>query len=155
MRSKIKEFLYQIFNRIRKDIENTRWAIIFIIAYFAFIKIVTGSACPIVALFGYPCPACGLTRAFVKLLHFDFAGAFKIHAFIYIVIIYLLVFGWNRYVKGKKAGRKLTTAAIIIILSMTGYYIWRMLHYFPGKPPISYYYRNLWNMIKILVEKNV
>ena len=154
MRSKIKDFLCQIFYRIKKDIGNTRWAIIVIIAYFAFLKTVTGSACPVVAMIGYPCPACGLTRAFVCLLHLDFSGALKIHAFIYAVLLYLLVFLWNRYVRGRRAGKRLLVLGVMLIVCMILYYIWRMIHYFPGEPPMSYYYRNLWYMVKILIAGN-
>lgn len=151
MRSKIKDFLCQIFNRIWKDIENTRWAIIIIIAYFAFLKIITGSTCPVVAIIGYPCPACGLTRAFKCLLRLDFSGALKIHAFIYAVILYLLVFFWNRYIRGQRAGKRLLVLGVVLIISMIVYYIWRMWMYFPGEPPVSYYYRNLWNMARGLI----
>lgn len=154
MRSKIKKFLYQVLKRIWNDIENAKWAIILIIAYFVLLKILAGTRCPVVAVTGYPCPACGLTRAFVRLLHLDFVGAFKMHAFIYIVIIYLLAFFWNRYVKGKKAGRKLYAFAIIIVVGMIGYYIWRMLRYFPGNPPMSYYYHNLSHIIKYFVAEH-
>lgn len=31
--------------------------------------------CPFYAFFGIPCPGCGMTRAFLSLLRFDFVGA--------------------------------------------------------------------------------
>lgn len=36
---------------------------------------------------GFPCPGCGLTRAMFMVLRGDFAGAWKMHPFIYGVII--------------------------------------------------------------------
>ena len=155
MRSDKKEFLSQICHRIWKDIESARWAIIVVIAYFVFLKLLTGSACPVVAATGFPCPACGLTRAFVCLLHLDFQGAFRTHAYIYALVIYLSVFCWNRYVRGKQMGRKLTILAVVVIVGMAGYYIWRMIHYFPGDPPMSYYYHNLWYTLKNLLARDV
>lgn len=35
---------------------------------------------------GYPCPACGLTRAFSSLSTFDFVGAFRFNAFVYLIL---------------------------------------------------------------------
>lgn len=32
------------------------------------------------ALFGIPCPGCGMTRAFVNVIKLDFVGAFEMHA---------------------------------------------------------------------------
>ena len=60
------------------DIKQAKWVIIFIIAYFAFMKNFLYSTCPSVLLTGYPCPACGMTRAAFCLLRMDFKGAFSI-----------------------------------------------------------------------------
>ena len=40
-----------------------------------------GWACPFKALFGIPCPGCGLTTATGFFLHGDFSGAMRTHAF--------------------------------------------------------------------------
>lgn len=132
------------------DIKNAKWVIMFIIAYFAFFKLVLGVVCPMVWITGYPCPACGLTRAAVLLLGLDFSGAWEVHPFIFIIAIYLVIFCWNRYLCGKKAGKKLMLAAIVIIILMIIYYIWRMIQYFPGDPPLSYYKYNLLRLISCI-----
>ena len=52
-------------------------------------------------------------------------------------------FGIRRYILGisdtKKAWKILAMLGILMIL----FYIWRMLRYFPGNPPMSYYYGNV------------
>jgi hypothetical protein len=48
-------------------------------------------------------------------------------------------------------GSKLTWAAILIIIAMLIYYIWRMIYIFPGEPPMSYYYRNLLAILKSII----
>ena len=43
------------------------------------------SLCPFYNLFGYQCLFCGMTRACIHLLHFDFLGAFIFHPFSFVV----------------------------------------------------------------------
>ena len=66
-----------------KDIKDMKWAVILITAYFALGWKYLYSLCPVVVITGFPCPGCGLTRAGVRLLRLDFAGAFGIQPFIY------------------------------------------------------------------------
>ena len=98
--------------------------------------------CPAVLITGLPCPGCGMTRAFIRLLHLDFAGAWQMHPFVYLFMIFILWFGIRRYILGisdtKKAWKILAMLGILMIL----FYIWQMLRYFPGNPPMSYYYEN-------------
>lgn len=47
---------------------------IVILLYF-----VTGIGCPILYATGVPCLGCGMSRACLRLLHLDFAGAFRYH----------------------------------------------------------------------------
>ncbi|MFR0961917.1 MAG: DUF2752 domain-containing protein [Dorea sp.] len=79
----------------------------------------------------------------VYLLHLDFAGAWQMHPFVYLFMIFILWFGIRRYILGisdtKKAWKILAMLGILMIL----FYIWRMLRYFPGNPPMSYYYGNV------------
>ena len=48
--------------------------------------LVVGWPCPIRALVGHPCPACGLTRALRLALTGDFGGATRIHPLVWIVV---------------------------------------------------------------------
>ena len=126
-----------------KDIKDLKWAIIIIIAYFVLGKYYLYSLCPMVMLTGFPCPGCGLTRAGFALLRLDLAGALRIHPFIYPAAAYIAVFGWNRYIRGRRMGRKLKAGLIVLMILIILFYVWRMWRYFPGEPPMSYYGRNL------------
>ena len=75
MRRSFKEILSDGIKLFIKDIKSAKWVIIFVIAYFAFLRNMIFSMCPMVMITGYPCPSCGMTRAGIRLLHLDFAGA--------------------------------------------------------------------------------
>lgn len=126
-----------------KDIKDVKWAIIIIIAYFVLGRYFLYSLCPMVMVTGLPCPGCGLTRAGSALLRLDFAGAYRIHPFIYPIAGYIAVFGWNRYIMGRRMGKKLKAGLTVLMVLVILFYGWRMWMYFPGEPPMSYYERNL------------
>lgn len=126
-----------------KDIKDIKWAIIIIIAYFALGRYFLYSLCPMVMVTGLPCPGCGLTRAGFALLRLDLAGAYRIHPFIYPIAGYISVFGWNRYIMGRRMGKKLKAGLTVLMVLVILFYGWRMWMYFPGEPPMSYYERNL------------
>lgn len=126
-----------------KDIKDVKWAIIIIIAYFVLGRYFLYSLCPMVMVTGLPCPGCGLTRAGFTLLRLDLAGAYRIHPFIYPIAGYIAVFGWNRYIMGRRMGKKLKAGLTVLMVLVILFYGWRMWMYFPGEPPMSYYERNL------------
>lgn len=132
-----------VFKILWEDIKDMKWAIIFFIAYFVFGKKYLHSLCPMVMITGFPCPGCGLTRAVFCLLRLDLSGAFRIHPFIYPIVIYIGLFGWNRYIRKQKTGIRLKILMLLLAVSMIVFYVWRMLKYFPGDPPMSYYSGNL------------
>lgn len=128
-----------------EDIKSAKWVIIIIIAYFVLLKNFLYSLCPAVMLTGYPCPACGLTRAGFLLLRFQFREAFEMHPFIYPIVVLVLAFAVNRYVLLRNNKQLLQWCAILMITAMVLFYIWRMWNNFPGDPPMSYYSGNLWS----------
>ena len=87
MRRSFKKVLSDGMKLFIKDIKSAKWVIIFVIAYFAFLRNMIFSMCPMVMITGYPCPSCGMTRAGIRLLHLDFEGAWEIHPFIYGVVL--------------------------------------------------------------------
>lgn len=125
-----------------EDIKNLRWAVIAVIVYLLLLKKITGTSCIIVAMTGFPCPGCGLTRAGVRLMHGDVHTAFLLHPFIYGILLYGTAFGINRYVLGRTMGKVLKGSLLLLTASMCLFYIYRMIRYFPGNPPMSYYRYN-------------
>lgn len=125
------------------DIKNARWAIMIIIAYFVFGNKILHSVCPLTWLTGFPCPACGLTRAGLCLLRLDFKGAWEMHPFIYVFLILAFIFGWNRYICQKKNRNPEKVILIVTIIWMLVFYLWRMYRFYPQVPPMTYNPDNL------------
>lgn len=140
---KMKKILKDGFVLLKNDIKKAKWAVIFIIAYFVFGSRILHSICPMVWITGFPCPACGLTRAGIRLLHLDFQGAWQMHPFIYAVAAGIAIFAGERYICKKPVRKWFKVSCVICIGFMVIYYIWRMYRYFPNRPPMSYYRYNL------------
>lgn len=124
------------------DMKHAKWAILLVFAYFVLLRKLFVTTCPVVLITGLPCPGCGMTRAFFLFLHLDFSGAWKMHPFIYPFLIFASWFGIRRYIYGVGDTEKVWKIAATIGILMILFYIWRMLRYFPGNPPMSYYYGN-------------
>ena len=80
-----------------QDLWNIRIAILVFAIYFVIGRKFLYSLCPMVIMTGFPCPGCGLTRAMFMVLRGDFTGAWKMHPFIYGVIILVGWFGTVSY----------------------------------------------------------
>lgn len=137
-----KQIICDAWNYIKMDLKNNRIAIIAILLYFVFAKVVLHGFCPMVLLTGLPCPACGLTRAGIALLTGHFAKAWAYHPFIYVFVVFVVLFGVQRYVY-RKTFRWMKPLVIIALLALVGFYLYRMMMFFPGEPPISYFRHNL------------
>lgn len=138
-----KQVLIKASERLLKDMKSAKWAMVVIIAYFVFSKSIFRSMCPLVVLAGFPCPGCGLTRAGFAVLSLDFAGAWRIHPFIYAFIVLILLFCVNRYFFGKNKMPVLRRCLTVTLIAMLIFYGWRLYRYFPGEPPMSYYKENV------------
>lgn len=87
---------------------------------------VIGIGCPIKFLTGVPCAGCGMTRAWICLLHLDIKGAFYYHPLFFLPIIYFFIFLFK-----DKVPHKIFNCAIVIgIVLFTTVYIFRILN--PG-----------------------
>ena len=63
-------------------------------------------------IFGFPCPACGITRAYLSLLSGDFLAAFKYHSLFWTVPIFFLFF----WLDGKIFPKKWINLIVLIFL---------------------------------------
>lgn len=144
-------YIKKVFLKILTDLKTGGWVAAVIAAtYFGFLRKYLYSICPVVMITGYPCPSCGMTRAGIMLLHFQFKEAFTFHPFIYFFVIWIAAFCINRYLFFRRITPWLKWSAGIGIMAMTIFYIWRMYHFFPGDPPMSYYDGNL---LKLFFER--
>lgn len=96
-------FINKIFHRLFSDIYANRIALGCILIYITVSQYFFDSVCPTAILFGFPCPACGLTRAGIFFLLGRLSDAWHMNPCIFIVIPYLLYLAFFRYVRDKKA----------------------------------------------------
>ena len=88
--------------------------------------------CPFEIIFGIPCPSCGITRALLKFISFDFVNAFYYHPlfllvpFIFIVIIYKDYKFFNKIYKNNYIW-----ISLIIIFIVT--FILRLVYQYPNE----------------------
>ena len=72
-------------------------AICIIAGFYLFLELVLGVTCPILYFTGISCAGCGMSRAWMCLLHLDFAGAFYYHPLFWIPGVGAILFPfWNR-----------------------------------------------------------
>lgn len=157
MRFFSRDYIPVNIHQLRTDSKMAKWAVIYIIAYFVFLKKYFYSTCPVVVLTGFPCPACGMTRAVFLLLNLEFEAAFRTQPFVYALILLIVIFSFNRYILSKKTPKWFKWMAIFCLFGMIAFYIWRMITIFPGEPPMSYYPENLsarlFRLIKLLLAQ--
>ena len=71
-----------------------------VLSYLCFVLLLIGCfilfdlKCPVRALFGIPCPACGMTRAWMSVFQLDFKSAFDYHPLFLLgpVLILMVIF---------------------------------------------------------------
>ena len=132
---------------ILKDIWMIRYVLCVLAFYFLVGKNFMYSLCPFVSLTGFPCAGCGLTRAAFAVLRGNFALAWKLHPFVYVWGAFGIIFAIRRYIMLKEV-RSFLKYLMIIIIMMLVFYVYRMIRFFPGESPMSYYYGSvLYQMI--------
>ena len=105
--------------------------------------------CPMSFFTGFPCPACGITRAAELFLTGDFAGAWQMHPFFNVLLIWLIGAGVLRYGMLKRIGWMKYLAAVVAAGAIA-FYIYRMWAYFPRTEPMVYNYGSVLGLIKKL-----
>lgn len=68
MRHLFRRYVKKIALTVLRDLQSWKWGLIVLIVYFGAMKNFLYSLCPVVMLTGFPCPACGMTRAGALLL---------------------------------------------------------------------------------------
>lgn len=110
--------------KISKFFKDNKDGAIFLafIAVYIVIASAFGIACPFRTLFGIPCAGCGMTRAWISVLHLDLASAFHFHPAFFVVPIVIAF----RLFKNKN--KKLYDAALYICLGyMLVVYVVRLI----------------------------
>lgn len=137
----VKEVLAEALLMAWQDLKDYKWMLILLAAYFGVIWKFFYTSCFLVEVTGFPCPACGMTRAGFAVLHGRFQTAWHLHPFIYLFICLAIAAVIKRYFL-KQSLKSLKKWLILILLFMVVFYVYRMIFRFPGDPPISYYNNN-------------
>ncbi|MCM1179305.1 MAG: DUF2752 domain-containing protein [Clostridium sp.] len=118
------------FLNLKKDIRTYYKGVLLAAVYIVGADALFGGMCPGVLLTGFPCPACGLTRAGIYVLTLQFQRAWVMNPVIYAIGAFLLYFLICRYILGKpSAGVKWMLWAVLILLLLV--YFYRMANCFP------------------------
>lgn len=111
----------------RKDkIFLTHVIVLSVIAVYYIIMNALDITCPIRALSGYPCPACGMSRAIISLFFLDFTGYAYYNVMAVPVVLGILV----AIHFGKKKEMRTFTEVYLIAVAIINiaYYIVRLLN---------------------------
>lgn len=77
----------------------------------------------------------------------DFQTAWEQNLMIYPIVVFIILYLVFRYVL-RRDTRIFGRILLLILAVMIVYYIYRMYRYFPGEPPMSYYYDALLPFMK-------
>ena len=110
-------------NDLKQIIINNKIGVLLASIYVLMAQLIFSYISPTMWLFGFPCPACGLTRAGLRLIRLDFIGAFS-----YNPSIFLVPFGVYAYAK-----KNAPLFAIVIVL-VIAIFIFRLMTSFGVEP---------------------
>lgn len=129
-------------NRIIDDLRKNYVLIAVIFGFWLLMTLLFHHFCPLVLFCGFPCPGCGMTRAF-----FSF---FTLHPFralsynpvypLWLVTIAAMIF--RRYFQGKSL-KAINPLLVITALLTIGVYIYRIRYCFPSSEPMTFVHENL------------
>jgi hypothetical protein len=106
----------------KKHTIYTAAALFIIYLYYTF-----GPGCPQQAFLGISCPGCGMTRAYLELLHGNIRGAFFYHPAFFLIPLAALILFFH-----KKLPKPIFKIGItLILLLFITIYLYRLLHHDP------------------------
>ena len=115
--------------------------VIYLLYHFFAIKLFRAS-CPLILLFGIPCPGCGMTRAIRMVLTLQFEKAYFLNPLAFLWVPFLLYVLFTRYFYRENKRITYILLSILIILTFARYF-YGMISYYPNRIPYVYTSRNL------------
>lgn len=87
--------------------------------------------CPILRVFGVPCPGCGMTRACAALLRLDFRAAAAYHPLVFVLISGLLYFIFRELLPFSLSRKMEIILLAVFVLALLAVYCYRMFFSLP------------------------
>jgi hypothetical protein len=109
--------------------------------YIIIASLFSSTICVFKNVTGLPCPGCGLTRAYLSLLHLDLIKALQFHPLFLLPAVILIILIYNKIKINKFViNEKLVLGFIIIFLIV---YLFRMITLFPNHVPMDINYKGI------------
>jgi hypothetical protein len=121
----------------------------FLIGMLYVFYYIVGIGCPIKFLTGISCVGCGMTRAWICLLHLDIKGAFYYHPLFFLPIIYFFLF----LIKDKIQHKIFVCIVAIGMVTFVIIYIFRLLNPDDVVVDINIHNSVIYNILKEFILK--
>lgn len=108
-----------------KNVMNKKNSVIIILLITGLLfpaAYILGIGCPIKYMTGVSCPGCGMTRAVIEFLHFDFLEAFHYHPLFFTLPVIAILILLHKYIPT----RIMNAVVIGFIAAYMGVYVIRM-----------------------------
>lgn len=128
--------------RLINDLKAFYPAIIAFAIYNIIVRKMFHAYCPFLILTGFPCAGCGMTRAVFYILTGRIRRGMALNPAAPMWIVFLLWFFAERYLRGRTPKYVKAVLAMVTVITF-GIYLYRMIHFFPGSPPLVFYRNNL------------
>lgn len=144
----IKEY----FDEAKNKLWGMKFPLAVIVVYLAIFEIFfpDRTNCLVQNITGFPCPTCGMTRAYKSLLHLDIKGAFEWHPLFWLVPLVAVVMLLQNHRHFKKIN--MTYFSLGIFIPSILVYTYRMVQIFPNSEPLDYEWSSLLgSFIKMII----
>lgn len=145
--------LINVLKRIIKDIKDFYPAMILFAVYNVMVRRVFHAFCPFLIVTGFPCAGCGMTRAVCCILKGQLERGMSLNPAAPLWIAFLIYFFTERYIIGNTPRICKIILGVVILITFA-IYIFRMINFFPGNPPLVFYENNIIsNIFRVMPER--
>ena len=128
--------------RLIKDIKAFYPAVIVFGIYNIIVRKLFHAYCPFLIFTGFPCAGCGMTRAVFYILTGRIKRGMALNPAAPMWILFLIWFFMERYLR-RRTPKYVKAVLAAVVLVTVGIYIYRMVNFFPGSPPLVFYRNNI------------
>jgi hypothetical protein len=128
---------------LRKKLKNP---LIIFLMIWGFFSLLSDNLCVFKLTIGFPCPGCGMTRAYLALFRGEIGTAFFYHPLFWLIPIAAVVLLFHKKAGIKKIFKFKGFWIGLFAIFMTVYVV-RMVLLFPHTPPMDYHWNSIWGWI--------